>query len=184
MLPNRPVYDEEHALLRESVRRFAAAKIEPHFQEWEKAGIIDRVLWPAAGQAGLLCPQVPEQYGGVGGGLPPKPRGIEERPFFGIFGAPGGFLVPYTVFFGHLFSYGTEEQKKKWLPRMVAGEAVCAIAMTEPATGSDLQGIRTRAVREGDEFVISGQKTFISNGQMCDLVIVVARTNPDGGSRG
>ena len=85
---------------------------------------------------------------------------------------------------GYLLSYGTPEQKKKWLPRMVSGGAVCAIAMTEPGTGSDLQGIRTRAVREGDEFVISGQKTFISNGQMCDLVIVVVRTTPEGGSRG
>jgi long-chain-acyl-CoA dehydrogenase len=85
---------------------------------------------------------------------------------------------------GYLLSYGTAEQKKKWLPRMVSGETVCAIAMTEPGTGSDLQGIRTRAVREGDDYVISGQKTFISNGQMCDLMIVVVRTTPDGGSRG
>ena len=184
MLHNRPVFDEEHALLRESVRRFAAARIQPHFQEWEKAGIIDRALWPAAGQAGLLCPQVPEQYGGIGGDFRHNAVVIEELAYSGFAGPATDFSVHSDVCCGYLLHYGTEEQKKKWLPRMVAGEAVCAIAMTEPGTGSDLQGIRTRAVREGDEYVISGQKTFISNGQMCDLVIVVVRTNPDGGSRG
>src|SRR5215471_17414403 len=184
MLPNRPVFDEEHALLRESVRRFAAAKIEPRFQEWEKAGIIDRALWPAAGEAGLLCPQVPEEYGGIGGDFRHNAVVIEELAYSGFAGPATDFSVHNDVCCGYLLSYGTEEQKKKWLPRMISGEAVCAIAMTEPGTGSDLQGIRARAVREGDEYVISGQKTFISNGQMCDLVIAVTRTNRDGGSRG
>jgi long-chain-acyl-CoA dehydrogenase len=109
---------------------------------------------------------------------------IEELSYSGFAGPATDFTVHNDVCCGYLLSYGTPEQKKKWLPRMVTGETVCAIAMTEPGTGSDLQGIRTRAVREGDEFVISGQKTFISNGQMCDLVIVVVRTNPEGGSRG
>jgi acyl-CoA dehydrogenase len=184
MLQNRAVFDEEHALLRESVRRFAAAKIEPHFQEWEKAGVIDRALWPAAGQAGLLCPQVPERYGGIGGDFRHNAVVIEELAYSGFAGPATDFSVHNDVCCGYLLSYGTEEQKKKWLPRMVSGEIVCAVAMTEPGTGSDLQGIRTRAVRDGDDYLISGQKTFISNGQMCDLVIVVTRTNPDGGSRG
>jgi len=183
MLQNRPVFDEEHALLRESVRRFAAAKIQPYFQEWEKAGIIDGSLWPAAGEAGLLCPQVPEPYGGIGGDFRHNAVVIEELAYSGFAGPATDFSVHSDVCCGYLLHYGTEEQKKKWLPRMVAGQSVCAIAMTEPGTGSDLQGIRTRAVRDGNEYVISGQKTFISNGQMCDLVIVVTRTNPDGGSR-
>jgi acyl-CoA dehydrogenase len=184
MLQNRPVFDEEHALLRASVRRFAATKIEPHFQEWEKAGIIDGSLWPAAGEAGLLCPQVPELHGGIGGDFRHNAVVIEELAYSGFAGPATDFSVHSDVCCGYLLDYGTKEQKENWLPRMVAGQSVCAIAMTEPGTGSDLQGIRTRAVRDGDEYVISGQKTFISNGQTCDLVIVVARTNPDGGSRG
>ncbi len=184
MLPHRAVYDEEHQQFRESVRRFAAAKIAPDFQRWEEAGIIDRSLWAAAGDAGLLCAQVPEDFGGAGGDFRHNAVVIEELSYSGFAGPATDFSVHNDVCCGYLLSYGSPEQKKKWLPRMVSGETVCAIAMTEPGTGSDLQGIRTQAVREGDEFVISGQKTFISNGQMCDLVIVVARTTPEGGSRG
>src|ERR1700741_557057 len=184
MLQNRSAFDEEHSLLRESVRRFAASKIEPHFQQWETAGIIDRALWPDAGEAGLLCPQVPERYGGIGGDFRHNAVVIEELAYSGFAGPATDFSVHSDVCCGYLLHYGTEEQKKKWLRRMVAGETVCAIAMTEPGTGSDLQGIRTKAIRDGDDYVISGQKTFISNGQMCGLVIVVTRTNPDGGSRG
>ena len=184
MLPHRAVYDEEHQQFRESVRRFAAAKIAPDFQRWEDAGIIDRSLWAAAGEAGLLCAQVPEDLGGAGGDFRHNAVVIEELSYSGFAGPATDFSVHNDVCCGYLLSYGSPEQKKKWLPRMVSGETVCAIAMTEPGTGSDLQGIRTRAERQGDEFVISGQKTFISNGQMCDLVIVVTRTNPDGGSRG
>jgi acyl-CoA dehydrogenase len=147
MLPNRPVYDEEHALPRESVRRFAAAKIEPRFKEWEKAGIIDRSLWPAAGHAGLLCPQVPEQYGGIGGDFRHNAVVIEELAYSGFASPATDLSVHNDVCCGYLLRYGTEEQKKTWLPRMVSGETVCAIAMTEPGTGSDLQGIRTRGSR-------------------------------------
>lgn len=184
MLPHRRVYDEEHHQFRETVRRFAAAKIAPDFARWEEAGIIDRSLWGAGGAAGLLCPQVPEEFGGAGGDFRHNAVVIEELSYSGFAGPATDFSVHNDVCCGYLLSYGTAEQKKKWLPRMISGETVCAIAMTEPGTGSDLQGIRTRALRDGDEFVISGQKTFISNGQMCDLVIVVVRTNPEGGSRG
>src|SRR5258706_15720946 len=184
MLPHRAVYDEEHNQFRETVRRFAASKIAPDFQRWEDAGIIERSLWSAGGESGLLCPQVPEEFGGAGGDFRHNAAVIEELSYSGFAGPATDFSVHSDVCCGYLLHYGSEEQKKKWLPRMVAGETVCAIAMTEPGTGSDLQGIRTKAVRDGDEYVISGQKTFISNGQMCDLVIVVVRTNPDGGSRG
>lgn len=126
-------------------------------------------LWPAAGHAGLLCPQVPEQYGGIAGDF--RHNAVEELACSDFAGPPTDFSVLNDVCCGYLLSYGTEEQKKKWLPSMVSGETVCAIAMTEPGTGSDLQGIRPRAIREGDEDVISGQKTFISSGPMCDLVI-------------
>jgi long-chain-acyl-CoA dehydrogenase len=184
MLPHRRVYDEDHNQFRETVRRFAASKIAPDFARWEEAGIIDRSLWGAGGAAGLLCPQVPEEFGGAGGDFRHNAVVIEELSYSGFAGPATDFSVHNDVCCGYLLSYGTSEQKKKWLPRMVTGEIVCAIAMTEPGTGSDLQGIRTRAVREGDEFVISGQKTFITNGQMCDLIIVVVRTAPEGGSRG
>lgn len=184
MLQHRAVYNEDHDQFRDTVRRFAASKIAPDFQRWEDAGIIDRSLWAAAGKAGLLCPQVPEEYGGAGGDFRFNAVIIEELSYSGFAGPATDFSVHNDVCCGYLMSYGTPEQKAKWLPRMVSGETVCAIAMTEPGTGSDLQGIRTRAVRDGDDYVISGQKTFISNGQMCDLVIVVVRTTPDGGSRG
>ena len=184
MLPHRRVYDEEHNQFRETVRRFAASKIAPDFQRWEDAGIIERSLWSAGGAAGLLCPQVPEELGGAGGDFRHNAVVIEELSYSGFAGPATDFSVHSDVCCGYLLSYGSSEQKRKWLPRMVSGETVCAIAMTEPGTGSDLQGIRTRAVREGDDYVISGQKTFISNGQMCDLVIVVVRTTPEGGSRG
>jgi long-chain-acyl-CoA dehydrogenase len=141
-------------------------------------------LWADGGAAGLLCSQVPEEYGGAGGDFRFNAIVLEELSYSGFAGPATDFSVHSDVCCGYLLSYGSAEQKKKWLPRMVSGETVCAIAMTEPGTGSDLQGIRTRAVRHGNEYVISGQKTFISNGQMCDLVIVVARTNPEGGSKG
>jgi acyl-CoA dehydrogenase len=184
MLPHRRVYDVEHNQFRETVRRFAASKIAPDFPRWEQAGIVDRSLWSTGGADGLLCPQVPEEFGGAGGDFRHNAVVIEELSYSGFAGPATDFSVHNDVCCGYLLSYGSPEQKKKWLPRMVTGETICAIAMTEPGTGSDLQGIRTRAVREGDEFVISGQKTFISNGQMCDLVIVVVRTAPEGGSRG
>ena len=184
MLQHRPIYEEEHKLFRESVRRFTASQIAPHFQRWENDGIIDRALWTQGGEAGLLCPALPEDLGGSGGDFRLNAIVIEELSYSGFAGPATDFSVHNDVCAGYLMSYGSPEQKEKWLPRMARGEIVCAIAMTEPGTGSDLQGIRTRAVRQGDDYVISGQKTFISNGQMCDLVIVVTRTNPEGGSRG
>ncbi len=182
MLNHRPVYDSDHAMFRDSVRRFAVEQIAPHFARWEEAGMVDRSFWSNAGQAGLLCPQIPEAYGGIGGDFRFNAVVIEELQYAGFAGPAANCSVHSDVCAGYILSYGTEEQKQKWLPRMVSGEVVCAVAMTEPGTGSDLQGIRTRAVREGDEYVINGQKTFISNGQHCDLVIVVTRTSLGEGS--
>lgn len=184
MLPNRPVYDEEHAMFRETARRFAAAEIAPHFDQWEEAGIVDRTYWDKGGETGLLCPQVPEEFGGIGGDFRLNAIVIEELGYAGFAGPAADFSVHSDVCCGYILHFGTEAQKQRWLPRMVSGEVVCAIAMTEPGTGSDLQGIRTRAVRDGDSFIVNGQKTFISNGQMCDLVIAVTRTDPEAGSRG
>jgi acyl-CoA dehydrogenase len=184
MLADRPIYGEEHRQLRETARRFLEAEVAPHFDRWEQAGVVDRSMWMNGGEAGLLCPQVAEEYGGAGGDFRMNAIVVEEFAYSGFAGPTSDFSVHSDVCCGYLVSYGTAEQKAKWLPRMVRGETVCAIAMTEPGTGSDLQGIRTRAVRDGNEFIVSGQKTFISNGQLCDLVIVVSRTSNDSGSRG
>jgi acyl-CoA dehydrogenase len=184
MLADRPIYGEEHRQLRETARRFLATEVAPHFDRWERAGIVDRSMWVKGGEAGLLCPQVAEEYGGAGGDFRMNAIVVEEFAYSGFAGPTSDFSVHSDVCCGYLISYGTAEQKTKWLPRLVRGKTVCAIAMTEPGTGSDLQGIRTRAVRDGDEFIVSGQKTFISNGQLCDLVIVVSRTSNESGSRG
>jgi len=184
MLVDRPIYAEEHRALRETARRFLATEVAPHFARWEADGIVDRALWAKGGEAGLLCPQVPEVYGGTGGDFRMNAVIVEEFAYSGFAGPTSDFSVHSDVCCGYLLSYGTPKQKQTWLPRMVSGETVCAIAMTEPGTGSDLQGIRTRAERDGDDYVVTGQKTFISNGQMCDLVIAVTRTSADAGSRG
>ncbi|MCB1475781.1 MAG: acyl-CoA dehydrogenase family protein [Rhodobiaceae bacterium] len=182
MLPDREIYDEEHRHLRASVRRFIQDEVAPHFDRWEEAGIVDRRMWDKGGEAGLLCPHVPEEFGGPGGDFRMNTVVAEEMAYSGFAGPAADFSVHSDVCCGYILGQGTQEQKEKWLPRMVSGETVCAIAMSEPTTGSDLQGVRTRAVRDGDEFVITGQKTFISNGQMSDLVIVVARTGEGRGS--
>jgi alkylation response protein AidB-like acyl-CoA dehydrogenase len=184
MLPYRAVYNEEHGMFRDAVRGFIKAEIAPHFERWEAAGIVDRSYWQAGGAAGLLCPQIPEAYGGPGGDFKLNAIVVEEIAYAGYGGPMTDFSVHSDVCAGYILHAGTEEQKKKWLPRMVSGEVVCAIAMTEPGTGSDLQGVKTRAVRDGDVYRINGAKTFISNGQHCDLVILVARTSDAPGAKG
>jgi acyl-CoA dehydrogenase len=184
VLEHRPVYNEEHGMLRDAMRGFIKAEIAPHFARWEEAGIVDRSYWAAAGQAGILCPNIPEAYGGAGGSFKHNAIVVEEIGYGGYAGPMTNFSVHSDVCAGYILNAGTEEQKQHWLPRMVSGETVCAVAMTEPGTGSDLQGIRTRAVRKGDVFRINGAKTFISNGQHCDLVIVVARTSDAPGAKG
>jgi alkylation response protein AidB-like acyl-CoA dehydrogenase len=184
LLPHRPVYDADLAIFRETTRRFAAREIAPNFDRWEEAGIVDRTYWAKGGETGLLCPQVPEAYGGAGGDFRLNAIIIEELWYAGFAGPAANYSVHNDVCCGYILSYGAEAQKQKWLPRMIAGETVCAIAMTEPGTGSDLQGIRTRATKVEGGYRVNGQKTFISNGQHCDLIITVTRTNPEAGSRG
>jgi acyl-CoA dehydrogenase len=183
MLSHRPVYDDDQRLYRQSARRFVTNEIAPNFERWEAAGIVDRDLWLRAGDSGILCAQVPEEYGGTGD-FRYNAVVIEECSYAGFAGPTGNFTAHSDVSCGYLLDYGSEDIRKTWLPRMVSGEAVCSIAMSEPAAGSDLQGLRTRAVRDGGDYLVSGQKTFISNGQHCDIAVVVARTDPDAGSRG
>jgi len=184
MLSHRAVYDAEHEMFRDAMRGFIKAEITPHFARWEDAGMVDRSFWQAAGRAGLLCPHIPEAYGGAGGSFKHNAVVVEEMGYAGYAGPMVNLSVHSDVCAGYLLNTGTEAQKQHWLPRLVRGESVCAVAMTEPGTGSDLQGIRTRATREGDAFRINGSKTFISNGQHCDLVIVVARTSDAPGAKG
>lgn len=184
MLIPRAVYDNDHEAFRDAVRAFIKAEVAPHFSRWERAGIVDRSLWHAAGRAGLLCPQIPESYGGPGLDFKFNTVVVEELGYAGFAGPATDFQVHSDVCAGYLLHAGTESQKAHWLPRMVSGDSVCAIAMTEPGTGSDLQGIRTRAVPTAEGYRVSGAKTFISNGQHCDVVIVVARTSDAPGAKG
>ena len=182
MLPDRPVFDEEHIQLRETVRRFIKDCIAPRFAEWEDAGIVARDFWSAAGATGLLCPTVPEAFGGIEGDFRMHAVIAEELAYSGFAGPAANVSVHSDVCLGYLLKQANDEQKLRWLPGMVSGETVCAIAMTEPGTGSDLQGVRTTARRDGDDYVVSGAKTFISNGQHADLVITVTRTSDGRGS--
>ncbi len=183
-LPPRSIYSTEHEMFRDAVRGFIKSVVAPQFARWEDAGIVDRRFWQAAGEAGLLCPQLPERYGGAGGDFKFNAVVIEEMAYAGYAGPTTNLSVHSDVCAGYILSAGSEEQKQRWLPRMAGGEVVCAVAMTEPGTGSDLQAVRTRAVRDGEVYRISGAKTFISNGQHCDLVIVVARSSDAPGAKG
>ncbi|WHU02553.1 acyl-CoA dehydrogenase family protein [Sphingomonas sp. NIBR02145] len=173
--------DESQALFRESVRRFLAAEGVPHLDRWEEAGIVDRDFWTKAGSAGLLCPTVPEEYGGPGLDFAYNAIVTEEHAYARV---PSGITLQSDVLADYFIAYGSEEQKREWLPGMVSGEKVAAIAMTEPGAGSDLQAIRTTARLDGNHYVINGAKTYISNGQTADVVIVVAKTNVELGAKG
>ena len=181
MIP-RTIYAEEHEIFRASVRKFLEHECAPHHERWEEEGNIDREVWNKAGAQGFLCPTVPEEYGGAGTDFLYNCVIDEEIAGAGLSGIGWGLhndiVAPYLV------NYGTEALKKKYLPRMATGELVTAIAMSEPAAGSDLQGIKTTAVRDGDHYVINGSKTFITNGYLSDLVVVVAKTDPDAGAKG
>jgi len=181
VIGHRPVYTQDHKDFRASVRRFLDQEIAPHFEAWEEASIVDRDLWFRAGEAGMLCPQVPEEYGGTGD-FRYNAVLIEECSYAGFAGPTGNFTAHSDVACGYVLDFGSAAIRKTWLPQMLSGKAVCSIAMSEPAAGSDLQGLQTRALRDGDEYVINGQKTFISNGQHCDISVVVARTGSDRGA--
>ncbi|MER7846452.1 acyl-CoA dehydrogenase family protein [Kitasatospora sp. NPDC096077] len=179
----REIFTEQHEDFRATVKAFLAKEVLPHYDRWEKAGIVDRSVWLAAGRQGLLGPAVPEEYGG--GGAPDFRYAAVLAEEFARAGASGLAIGLHNDIIGpYLTSLATEEQKRRWLPGFCSGELITAIAMTEPGTGSDLQGIRTQAVDRGDHFLLNGAKTFISNGILADLVIVVARTTPEGGAHG
>ncbi len=178
----RTPYGEDHEIFRASVRRFVEGEVMPNHERWEAEGQVDRAVWRAAGEAGFLCCSVPEEYGGPGGDFLHTAVLDEELARAGATGP--GFVLHSEIVAPYIMRYGSEDQKREWLPKMVTGEAIGAIAMTEPAAGSDLQGIKTRAVRDGNHLVINGQKVFITNGQMADVVIVVAKTDPHEGARG
>ena len=181
-VPRPAWWSDDVALLREMAERFSDAEIVPHYDRFEAEGKVDRALWNKAGEAGLLCAQIPETYGGSGGTYA-HDAAIAEA--FGHTGVDGFGLPLHNVIAApYLLHYGSEEQKQRWLPRMASGELVGAIAMTEPGTGSDLQGVKTTAVKDGNHYVISGAKTFITNGQLANIIIVVAKTNPAAGAKG
>jgi len=175
-------YASEHAQFRDSVRRFVADEIAPHHARWEKEGMISRDAWRAAGKAGLLLTNIPAEYGGGGADFLTSVILIEEMMRH-VFSGPG-FRLHSDIVAPYILHLGTEEQKKQLLPAMARGDIITAIAMTEPAAGSDLKSITTRARRDGDAFVISGSKTFITNGQLADLVIVACKTDPAAGAKG
>ncbi len=178
----RSIYEPEHEMFRDAVRKFFDREMKPFHGEWEKAGKVPREFWRKAGEQGLLCPQVPEEYGGAGGDYRYLAIVDEE---LGLAGASGpGFAVHSDIVCGYMLKYASEDQKREWLPKMVTGEVVTAIAMTEPGTGSDLQGVKTTAKLDGKHYVVNGNKTFISNGQNADLIIVVAKTDPTLGAKG
>ncbi|MGV0634025.1 acyl-CoA dehydrogenase family protein [Mycolicibacillus trivialis] len=179
----RTLFESEHELFRESYRAFLDRHVAPHHEEWEQAKIVDRGVWLEAGKQGFLGMAVPEEYGG--GGNPDFRYNtiITEETTRGRYSGIG-FSLHNDVTAPYLLRLANEEQKQRWLPKFCTGELITAIAMTEPGTGSDLQGIKTRAVRDGDHYILNGAKTFITNGIHADLVIVVAQTDPDKGAQG
>jgi acyl-CoA dehydrogenase len=178
----RTVFRDDHDMFREQVKRFIAREIAPFHTQWEKDGIVPKDVWRKAGTEGLLCCMIPEAYGGGGGDFGHAAVVIEELARVNASGP--GFPLHSDIVAPYLLTYGSEKQKRRWLPRLARGEQVAAIAMTEPGTGSDLKSVSTTAVRDGDDYVINGQKTFITNGQNAGLVLLVCKTAPELGAKG
>ena len=178
----RELFGEDHELYRQTARRFLEQEVAPHHDQWEEQGYVDRAVWLKAGELGLLCPTMPEAYGGAGVDRRYSVILMEEIARVNATGL--GFGLHSEIVAPYLLHYGTEAQKQHYLPAMARGEMIGAIAMTEPAAGCDLQGIRTTASDEGDHFVVNGSKTFITNGWHADVVITVVKTNPAAGAKG
>ena len=174
--------DEEMDIFSDAVGQFFEKECAPHVPAWRKAGVVPREIWNKAGEMGLLCASVPEEYGGAGGDFRHEAIIIEQQQWKGVDGF--GITLHNAIIAPYITAFGTEEQKRRWLPRMASGELVTAIAMTEPGAGSDLQNIKTTAIKDGDGYVINGSKTFISNGQTANLVLVCAKTDPTQGAKG
>lgn len=178
----RSLFREEHDMFRESVRKFVEKEIVPYHAQWERDGIVPREVWRKAGEQGMLCCTVPEEYGGLGLDYLFDVVVFEELWRAGASGP--GFLIHTDLVATYILSFGTEAQKKKFLPKMVSGEWIGSLGMTEPHAGSDLKAIRTKAVRDGNEFLINGQKVFISNGQLCDVLVLATKTDSEAGAKG
>src|SRR5918993_2506170 len=179
----RTLFSADHEAFRDSFRRFMEKEIAPHHEAWEEQGYVDRAVWNKAGENGFLCATLPEEYGGSGVDKLYSVVQMEELARGGFSGI--GYGLHSEIVAPYILHYGTEEQKKKYLPKLASGDMVGAIAMSEPAAGSDLQGIKSTALRQPDgSYLLSGSKTFITNGWHADLVIVVAKTDPAGGAKG
>lgn len=173
MIP-RTLFNEDHEAFRATVRRFFETEIAPFHEKWEEQQHIDRNLWNRAGELGLLCATMPEQYGGSGVDRLYSMILMEEQARVGD--SASGFSLHSDIVANYINNFGNDQQKQTWLPKMASGEAVTAIAMTEPGTGSDLQGVKTTAKLDGDEYVVNGSKIFITNGYLCDMAVVVVKT--------
>jgi acyl-CoA dehydrogenase len=173
---------DDVAMLYDMARRFMTDEITPHYESYEKNEIVDRSAWEKAGAAGLLCASMPEEYGGAGGTYAHESAIIEAIGHVGVDGF--GIVLHNAIVAPYILHYGSEEQKRNWLPRLATGELIGAIAMTEPGAGSDLQGVKTRAEKDGNHYRINGSKTFITNGQHANLIIVVTKTDPARGAKG
>jgi long-chain-acyl-CoA dehydrogenase len=173
----RSAYNEDHEAFRQSVRQFLLKEVAPYAKQWQENGIVPKSIWPKAGEIGMLCPTAPVEYGGLGLDFGYNAIVDEESAYYG--GAATGFSLQSDIVVNYITSYGSEEQKKHWLPKMIAGEVITAIAMTEPGTGSDLQSMKTTAKKDGNHYVINGSKTYITNGQNADLILVCVKTDTE-----
>ena len=181
MIP-RTIFTPEHESFRDTVRRFIETEVTPHHADWEKAGQVPRSLWKKAGELGLLCVNAPEAYGGQGADFLYSAILIEEMARVGATGPT--FYLHSDIVAPYIVDFGTEAQKTKWLPKMAVGDVVVALGMSEPSGGSDVQNIRTQAIRDGDEYVINGQKVFTTNGHSADLVLLACKTDPTQKAKG
>jgi acyl-CoA dehydrogenase len=178
----RAVMTEEHEAFRTQLRRFLETEVLPHHEAWEEQGYVPKEIWKRAGENGFLCPMVPEAYGGAGCDFGFAAVVTEEVARLNVTGL--GFTMHSEIVAPYITRFATEERKKLWLPKMVSGELIGALGMTEPGTGSDVKSIKTKAVRDGDHYVISGQKTFITNGHNCGIIVLAVKTDPDAGRKG
>ena len=181
MIP-RTIFSSEHEAFRDTVRRFITEHVMPYHADWEKQGQVPRELWLKAGKLGLLCCNVPEEYGGMGGDFLHSAILVEEMARAGATGPT--FYLHSDIVAPYLVDFGTEEQKQKWLPKMATGEVVVALGISEPSGGSDVQAMRTQALRDGDDYVINGQKVFITNGHSADLLLLACKTDPKARAKG
>ncbi|MCH2190366.1 MAG: acyl-CoA dehydrogenase family protein [Gammaproteobacteria bacterium] len=182
--PQSTTDNEELTMFQDMVERFIKAEIEPHYEKWESDHIMPREFWNTMGDAGLLLVDFDEQYGAAGAGFEVSLMIQEQMCRYGLHGLASGYNIHANIIAPYIENIGSQEQKDHWLPKMVSGDAVAALAMTEPSAGSDLAALRTRAVKSGDEYVLNGSKVFITNGIHADVVVVAAKTDPSQGAKG